>query len=54
VNVFGKAGTTGAEFCKSLTGKKIMDAGQQGKYFWFVLLRSQRSKLRSVADTYAV
>ena len=34
-NVFGKVGTTGAEFQKALSGKKIVDAGQQGKYFWF-------------------
>lgn len=34
-NVFGKAGTSGAEFQKSLTGKKVLDAGQQGKYFWY-------------------
>jgi formamidopyrimidine-DNA glycosylase len=35
-NVFGKVGTSGAEFQKSLTGKKVLDAGQQGKYFWYV------------------
>lgn len=34
-NVFGKVGTSGAEFQKALTGKKVLDAGQQGKYFWF-------------------
>jgi formamidopyrimidine-DNA glycosylase len=33
-NVFGKAGTSGAEFQKALTGKKVLDAGRQGKYFW--------------------
>jgi Formamidopyrimidine-DNA glycosylase N-terminal domain len=33
-NVFGKVGTSGAEFQKSLTGKKVLDAGRQGKYFW--------------------
>ena len=32
--VFGKVGTSAAEFEKSLTGKKIIDARQQGKYFW--------------------
>lgn len=32
-NVFGKAGTSAAEFEK-LAGKKIESAGQQGKYFW--------------------
>ena len=33
-NVFGKVGTSAAEFEKALTGKKIMGAKQQGKYFW--------------------
>ena len=33
--VFGKVGTSGSEFQKSLTGKKVVDAGQQGKYFWY-------------------
>ena len=33
-NVFGKVGTSAAELEKSLTGKKIIDARQQGKYFW--------------------
>jgi formamidopyrimidine-DNA glycosylase len=33
-SVFGKAGTSGAEFEKALKGKKVVDAGQQGKYFW--------------------
>jgi formamidopyrimidine-DNA glycosylase len=32
--VFGKVGTSGAEFQKALTGKKVLDAGRQGKYFW--------------------
>ncbi|XMA17264.1 hypothetical protein WAI453_010055 [Rhynchosporium graminicola] len=36
-NVFGKVGTSAAEFQKSLTGKKVLGAGQQGKYFWYVL-----------------
>ncbi len=35
-NVFGKVGTSAAKFQKALTGKKVHDAGQQGKYFWFV------------------
>lgn len=35
-NVFGKVGTSAAEFEKSLTGKKVVDARQQGKYFWYV------------------
>ena len=34
-NVFGKVGTSGPEFEKALTGKTIVDAGQQGKYFWY-------------------
>ncbi|KAL8669972.1 MAG: hypothetical protein Q9168_005465 [Polycauliona sp. 1 TL-2023] len=36
-NVFGKVGTTSAEFQKALTGKKVVDARQQGKYFWLVM-----------------
>ena len=32
--VFGKVGTSAAEFEKSLTGKTVVDARQQGKYFW--------------------
>ncbi|KAF7504859.1 hypothetical protein GJ744_001657 [Endocarpon pusillum] len=36
-NVYGKVGTSGAEFQKALTGKKIVAAGQQGKYFWIVM-----------------
>ncbi len=33
-NVYGKVGTSAAEFEKALTGKKVLDAKQQGKYFW--------------------
>jgi formamidopyrimidine-DNA glycosylase len=33
-NVFGKVGTSGAEFEKAMAGKKVLDAGRQGKYFW--------------------
>lgn len=33
-NVFGKVGTSAAEFEKALTGKKVLNARQQGKYFW--------------------
>lgn len=33
-NVFGKVGCSAAEFEKALTGKKVVDARQQGKYFW--------------------
>ncbi|KAL8770061.1 MAG: hypothetical protein Q9209_004099 [Squamulea sp. 1 TL-2023] len=36
-NVFGKVGTSAAEFEKALTGKKVVDARQQGKYFWLVM-----------------
>jgi formamidopyrimidine-DNA glycosylase len=36
-NVYGKVGTSGAEFQKAMTGKKVVDAGQQGKYFWMVM-----------------
>lgn len=32
--VFGKVGTSAAEFEMKLRGKKVVDAGQQGKYFW--------------------
>jgi formamidopyrimidine-DNA glycosylase len=34
--VFGKVGTSAAEFEAALTGKKVLDAKQQGKYFWCV------------------
>ncbi|KAF7941847.1 uncharacterized protein EAE97_006684 [Botrytis byssoidea] len=36
-NVFGKVGTSAAEFQKALTGKKVESAGQQGKYFWMIM-----------------
>lgn len=36
-SVFGKAGTSAAEFQKALTGKKIVGTGQQGKYFWMTM-----------------
>ncbi|KAK6599048.1 Formamidopyrimidine-DNA glycosylase [Botrytis cinerea] len=36
-NVFGKVGTSAAEFQKALTGKKVEGAGQQGKYFWMIM-----------------
>jgi formamidopyrimidine-DNA glycosylase len=36
-SVFGKVGTSGAEFQEALTGKKVLDAGQQGKYFWLIM-----------------
>ena len=39
-NVFGKVGTTGAEVAAALTGKKVLSAGTQGKYFWCVAQHS--------------
>ena len=36
-NVFGKVGTSSDEIMKALTGKKVVDARQQGKYFWSVM-----------------
>jgi formamidopyrimidine-DNA glycosylase len=39
-NVYGKnkeGATTGAEFQKHMTGNKVIDAGQQGKYFWMIM-----------------
>ncbi|RMZ89848.1 hypothetical protein DV736_g2919, partial [Chaetothyriales sp. CBS 134916] len=39
-NIYGKnltGATTGAEFQKHLTGRKIIGTGQQGKYFWIIL-----------------
>ncbi|OTA81246.1 hypothetical protein M434DRAFT_401436 [Hypoxylon sp. CO27-5] len=36
-NVFGKVGTSGLAFEKALTGKKVVEVGSQGKYFWMVL-----------------
>jgi formamidopyrimidine-DNA glycosylase len=33
-NVFGKVGTSSGEFEKALVGRKVLEAGQQGKYFW--------------------
>jgi formamidopyrimidine-DNA glycosylase len=35
--VYGKVGTTAAEFQKAMQGKKIVGAGQQGKYFWITM-----------------
>ncbi|PSN73119.1 TPR-like protein [Corynespora cassiicola Philippines] len=32
--IFGKVGTSASAFQEALTGKKIIDARQQGKYFW--------------------
>ncbi|KAK5086090.1 hypothetical protein LTR24_007095 [Lithohypha guttulata] len=36
-NVFGKVGTSHTEIMTKLTGKKVVDAGQQGKYFWMIM-----------------
>lgn len=36
-SVFGKAGTSHIEIMKHLTGKTVVDAGQQGKYFWMIM-----------------
>ncbi|KAJ5983439.1 Ribosomal protein S13-like H2TH [Penicillium waksmanii] len=35
--VYGKVGTTAAEFQKALQGKQVIGAGQQGKYFWITM-----------------
>lgn len=36
-NVYGKVGTSSTEFKKHMTGKKVVDVGQQGKYFWIIM-----------------
>lgn len=35
--VYGKVGTSASAFQKAISGKKILDARQQGKYFWLVM-----------------
>ncbi|KAE8151837.1 putative Formamidopyrimidine-DNA glycosylase [Aspergillus avenaceus] len=35
--IYGKAGTSAAEFQKAMEGKKVVGAGQQGKYFWIAM-----------------
>lgn len=35
--VYGKAGTTGPQFKQAVEGKKVIDVGRQGKYFWYSL-----------------
>jgi formamidopyrimidine-DNA glycosylase len=35
--VYGKVGTSAAEFQKAMTGKTVVGAGQQGKYFWITM-----------------
>ena len=32
--VFGKTGCSAAEFQEKMTGKTVLGAEQQGKYFW--------------------
>ena len=36
-SVYGKVGTSAAEFEKHMAGKSIVGAGQQGKYFWMIM-----------------
>ncbi|KAI1429880.1 formamidopyrimidine-DNA glycosylase [Xylaria sp. FL1777] len=36
-SVFGKVGTSGPAFEAALTGKRVVSAGSQGKYFWLEL-----------------
>ncbi|KAJ5781515.1 uncharacterized protein N7518_009998 [Penicillium psychrosexuale] len=35
--VFGKVGTSASEFQTAMQGKRIVGAGQQGKYFWLTM-----------------
>ncbi|KAF2460926.1 Formamidopyrimidine-DNA glycosylase N-terminal domain-containing protein [Lineolata rhizophorae] len=35
--IYGKAGTTASAFKTAMTGKTVVDARQQGKYFWLVM-----------------
>lgn len=35
--IFGKVGTSAAEFQEKMKGKKVVGAGQQGKYFWLIM-----------------
>ncbi|OMP88113.1 Formamidopyrimidine-DNA glycosylase [Diplodia seriata] len=35
--IYGKVGTSASAFQKAMTGKKVVDARQQGKYFWLVM-----------------
>jgi formamidopyrimidine-DNA glycosylase len=35
--IYGKVGTSASAFQTAMTGKKVMDARQQGKYFWLVM-----------------
>ncbi|KAI1174336.1 formamidopyrimidine-DNA glycosylase [Nemania sp. FL0916] len=38
-SVFGKVGTSGAAFQSALSGRRVVGAGSQGKYFWLELDR---------------
>ncbi|KAL4943368.1 hypothetical protein BDV06DRAFT_139554 [Aspergillus oleicola] len=35
--IYGKVGTSAAEFQSAMEGKKVVGAGQQGKYFWITM-----------------
>ena len=35
--IYGKVGTSAAEFQKVVQGKQVAGAGQQGKYFWITM-----------------
>ncbi len=35
--VYGKVGTSASAFASAMKGKKVLDARQQGKYFWMVM-----------------
>lgn len=35
--VYGKVGTSASAFQKAMAGKKVLDAKQQGKYFWLTM-----------------
>lgn len=35
--LFGKVGTSASAFKAAMTGKKVLDARQQGKYFWLIM-----------------
>ncbi|KAL4913406.1 DNA glycosylase/AP lyase [Aspergillus aurantiobrunneus] len=35
--IYGKVGTSAAEFQKVMEGKKVVGTGQQGKYFWITM-----------------
>lgn len=35
--VYGKVGTSADAFAKAIKGRTVLDARQQGKYFWLVM-----------------